>query len=105
MAASAILNAVWDLAAQLAGKPLWKLLADLSPEQIVKLVDFRYLRDALTEEEALAILHAAIPGRAEREKTLLDRGYPAYTTTPGWFGYDDEKLARLSKWRSVMASG
>jgi L-fuconate dehydratase len=96
MAASAVLNAFWDLAARAAGKPLWKLLADLSPEQIVSLVDFRYLRDALTEDEALAILRSATTGRAERETRLLDRGYPAYTTTPGWLGYDDEKLAHLS---------
>ena len=63
---------------------------------MVALVDFRYLRDALTEDEALALLQAARPGRTEREASLLERGYPAYTTTPGWLGYDDEKLARLS---------
>jgi L-fuconate dehydratase len=96
MAASAVLNAVWDLAARAAGKPLWKLLADLTPDQIVSLVDFRYLRDALTEDEALALLQSARAGRSEREAQLLERGYPAYTTTPGWLGYDDEKLARLS---------
>jgi L-fuconate dehydratase len=96
MAASAVLNAFWDLAARTAGKPLWKLLADLSPEQVVSLVDFRYLLDALTEQDALTLLHAAREGRAEREAVLLERGYPAYTTTPGWLGYDDEKLARLS---------
>jgi L-fuconate dehydratase len=96
MAAGAVINALWDLAARTAGKPLWRLLADLSPEQIVSLVDFRYLRDALTESEALALLQAARPGRADREARLLERGYPAYTTTPGWLGYDDEKLARLS---------
>lgn len=96
MAASAVLNAFWDLAARGAGKPLWKLLADLTPEQIVSLVDFRYLRDALTEDEALALLRSARTGRADREAQLLEHGYPAYTTTPGWLGYDDEKLARLS---------
>ena len=96
MAASAVLNAVWDLAARAAGKPLWKLLGDLTPEQIVSLVDFRYLRDALTEDEALDLLRSVSPGRADRETQLLDRGYPAYTTTPGWLGYDDEKLAMLS---------
>lgn len=96
MAASAVLNAFWDLAARTADKPLWKLLADLSPEQVVSLVDFRYLRDALTEQDALDLLHAARQGRDEREAILLERGYPAYTTTPGWLGYDDEKLARLS---------
>ena len=96
MAASAVLNAFWDLAARIAGKPLWKLLADLTSEQVVALVDFRYLRDALTEDDALRLLDAARDGRAEREALLLERGYPAYTTTPGWLGYDDEKLARLS---------
>jgi L-fuconate dehydratase len=97
MAASAVLNAVWDLLARTEGKPLWRLLADLSPEQIVDLVDFRYLRDALTEDDALRLLQAARDGRAQRETVLLERGYPAYTTTPGWLGYDDEKLVRLSK--------
>jgi L-fuconate dehydratase len=97
MAASAVLNAFWDLAARAAGKPLWKLLGDLTPEQIVSLVDFRYLRDALTEDEALALLRSASAGRSGRETQLLERGYPAYTTTPGWLGYDDEKLARLSR--------
>jgi L-fuconate dehydratase len=96
MAAAAVINALWDLAARMAGKPLWKLLADLSPEQIVALVDFRYLRDALTESEALDILRSASAGRADREAQLLADGYPAYTTTPGWLGYDDDKLARLS---------
>jgi L-fuconate dehydratase len=103
MAAGAIVNAAWDLAARAAEKPLWKLLADLSPEEVVALVDFRYLRDAMTESEALAILRAAVPGRAGREEALLARGYPAYTTTPGWLGYDDERLARLS--RQAVADG
>jgi L-fuconate dehydratase len=96
MAASAVLNALWDLAARMAGKPLWRLLADLTPEQIVSLVDFRYLRDALTEDEALSLLQSVRDGMSEREAQLLERGYPAYTTTPGWLGYDDETLARLS---------
>ncbi|SCE90591.1 L-fuconate dehydratase [Micromonospora haikouensis] len=95
MAAGGLVNAVWDLAARRAGKPLWKLLADLTPEQLVAQVDFRYLRDALTEDEALTLLREAADGRAEREGRLLAEGYPAYTTTPGWLGYDDEKLARL----------
>jgi L-fuconate dehydratase len=103
MAAAAVLNAVWDLAARIAGKPLWRHLADLEPEQIVDLVDFRYLRDAMSEADALRLLRAARPGRAEREALLLERGYPAYTTTPGWLGYDDEKLARLSQ--AAVADG
>jgi L-fuconate dehydratase len=97
MAAGALVNAVWDLAARRAGQPLWRLLATLTPEQVVAQIDWRYLRDALTEDEALAILRDAVPGKAERERTLLAEGYPAYTTTPGWLGYDDEKLARLCK--------
>ena len=97
MAVSAVVNALWDLKAKLAGKPLWKLLADMTPEQLVDLVDFRYLTDALTPEEALELLHAARPGLAEREAVLRARGFPAYTTTPGWLGYDDAKLRRLSK--------
>ncbi|MFG2062261.1 enolase C-terminal domain-like protein [Micromonospora sp. NPDC048871] len=97
MAAGGLINAVWDLAARRAGKPLWKLLADLTPEQLVAQVDFRYLREALDEQEALALLRAAAEGRAEREAILRAEGYPAYTTTPGWLGYDDEKLARLCR--------
>ncbi|WP_053853218.1 enolase C-terminal domain-like protein [Streptomyces sp. NRRL B-24085] len=97
MAAAAIVNAVWDLYGRRTGKPVWRLLSELSPEQLVDLVDFRYLEDALTREEALDILRRAEPGRAERTAHLLASGYPAYTTTPGWLGYDDEKLVRLSK--------
>jgi L-fuconate dehydratase len=97
MAIGAAVNALWDLRAKREGKPLWRLLASLSPEEIVDLVDFRYLTDALTPDEALEILRRAEPGRAERQRELLDHGYPAYTTTPGWLGYDDEKLARLCR--------
>jgi L-fuconate dehydratase len=96
MAAGAVVNALWDLRARIAGLPLWKVLADLTPEQVVAAIDFRYLRDALTEDEALELLTAARPGRGARERQLVTEGYPAYTTTPGWLGYDDEKLARLS---------
>jgi L-fuconate dehydratase len=103
MAIGAVVNAVWDLAAKRAGVPLWKLLSDLTPEQIVELVDFRYLTDALTPDEALEILRQAKPGRAEREAVLRERGYPAYTTTPGWLGYDDAKLVRLC--REAVAEG
>jgi L-fuconate dehydratase len=95
MAISAVVNALWDLRAKRAGLPLWKLLAGLTPEEIVDLVDFRYLTDALTRDEALAILRAAEPGRTQREATLWAEGYPAYTTTPGWLGYDDGKLHKL----------
>jgi L-fuconate dehydratase len=95
MAIGAIVNAVWDLYAKREGKPLWKVLADLTPEQIVDLVDFRYLSDALTRDEALAILTAGAEGKQDREQQLLDKGYPAYTTSAGWLGYTDEKVARL----------
>ncbi len=97
MATGAVLNALWDLRAKREGKPLWELLAALSPEAIVDLVDFRYLSDVLTPDQALAILRAAEPGRAGRAELLREEGYPAYTTSPGWLGYDDAKLERLAK--------
>ncbi|MFI2781804.1 enolase C-terminal domain-like protein [Streptomyces sp. ALB3] len=97
MAAGAVVNAAWDLAARLAGKPVWRFLAEMTPEELVSLVDFRYLTDALTPQEALGILSAAEPGRAARTGRLLAEGYPAYTTSPGWLGYDDDKLVRLAE--------
>jgi L-fuconate dehydratase len=95
MAIGAVVNACWDLAARRARKPLWLLLADLSPEEIVGLVDFRYLSDALTPDEALELLERGKAGRAERARTLQRDGYPAYSTTPGWLGYSDDQLAEL----------
>lgn len=103
MAIGAVVNAMWDLKAKRAGLPLWQLLSRMTPEEIVDLVDFRYLTDALTREDALRILRAAEPGRGEREERLLAGGYPAYTTTPGWLGYSDEKLVRLC--REAVADG
>ncbi len=103
MAIGTVVNAAWDLAAKAAGKPVWRLLADMTPEEIVALVDFRYLEDALTPDEALAILRAAQAGKAERIAELESKGHPAYTTSPGWIGYSDEKLAALS--REAVADG
>ena len=97
MAAGAVVNAAWDLAARQAGKPLWQFLADMSSEELADLVDYRYLSDALTRDEALAILRAAEPGRAERAALLRERGYPAYTTSAGWLGYSDEKMIKLAQ--------
>ncbi|MFH9586713.1 L-fuconate dehydratase [Streptomyces luteogriseus] len=96
MAVGAVVNAVWDLAAKRAGLPLWRLLAEADPEWIVRQVDFRYLTDALTPEEALTLLRRGRPGAGERTARLLESGYPAYTTSPGWLGYDDDKLTRLA---------
>ncbi|WP_330238138.1 enolase C-terminal domain-like protein [Streptomyces sp. NBC_00525] len=103
MAAGAVVNAAWDLAAKLAGRPVWEFLARMTPEELVSLVDFRYLTDALTPDEALAILRAAEPGRAARTARLRAEGYPAYTTSPGWLGYSDDKLVRLA--RRAVADG
>ncbi|WP_203840547.1 enolase C-terminal domain-like protein [Winogradskya humida] len=103
LAAAALINAAWDLAATAAGKPLWRLLSDLTPDQIVDLVDWRYLTDALAPSEALDLLEKARPGREQRIAHLIEHGYPAYTTSPGWLGYSDDKLVRLS--REAVADG
>jgi L-fuconate dehydratase len=103
MAIGAVINAAWDLKAKLEGKPLWQVLAGMSAEQLVDLVDFRYLSDALSRDEALAILRTAQHSRAQREQELLTSGYPAYATSPGWLGYDDARLARLA--RKAVADG
>lgn len=97
LATGAVVNAVWDLLAKEAGKPVWQLVGDMSPEEIVKLVDFRYLADALTPEEALALLKKAEAGKAERIERLKQEGYPCYTTSAGWLGYSDEKLRGLCR--------
>jgi L-fuconate dehydratase len=103
LATAAVVNAVWDLVAKRAGKPLWKLIADLPPEQLVDLVDWRYLTDALTRDEALAMIQPLAATKADRERELLDAGYPAYTTSVGWLGYDDDKIRRLC--REALADG
>lgn len=95
LATGAVVNAVWDLMAKAAGKPVWRLVAEMSPEEILSIVDFRYLTDAITPDEALAILRKAEAGKAERIALLEKEGYPCYTTSAGWLGYDDAKLRRL----------
>ena len=95
LATAAIVNAVWDLWAKVEGKPLWKLLADLTPEELIACIDFRYITDALTPEEALAILRRSEGGKARRMAEMRAHGYPAYTTSAGWLGYSDEKMRRL----------
>jgi L-fuconate dehydratase len=97
MAAGAVLNALWDLFAKAKGVPLWKLLSDMTPEQIVDAIDFRYITDALNREEALDILYRGQDSKKSREDTLLNKGLPAYTTSPGWLGYSDEKMLDLTK--------
>lgn len=103
LATAAVINALWDLWGKALKKPLWKLLADLTPEQLVSCVDFRYLRDALTPAQAVALLENKAAGKEEREKELLAKGYPAYTTSAGWLGYSDEKIRRLC--REALAEG
>lgn len=96
LATGAVVNAVWDLLAKQAGKPVWLYVAEMSPEQLVAIIDFRYLTDAITPEEALAIFRKAEAGKAERIATLRSEGYNCYTTSAGWLGYSNEKLTRLA---------
>src|SRR5690349_9626494 len=95
LATAAVVNAVWDLFAKRAGKPLWQLVAGMTPAEQVALVDFRYISDFLSPDAALARLEALAPTRSEREAELRRDGYPAYTTSVGWLGYPDEKVRRL----------
>lgn len=95
LATGAVVNAVWDLYAKLENKPLWKLVADMSPEQLVRCIDFRYITDCITPAEALDMLKAQEAGKAERAADLEANGYPCYTTSAGWLGYPDDKLRRL----------
>jgi len=103
VAAGAVVNAVWDLYAKAEGKPVWQLLAEMSPEQICSAVDFRYIDDAITREEALELLSRSKASMPERLKKLQAEGYPAYTTSAGWFGFSDEKVRRLC--REGLAEG
>jgi L-fuconate dehydratase len=103
LAAGALINAVWDLYARAEKKPLWRLLTDLDPEQILSAIEFRYIDDALSRDEARAILEEGQIGKQERIDLLLRDGYPAYTTSVGWFGFSDEKIRTLC--REAIADG
>lgn len=103
LATGAVVNAVWDLLAKAAGKPLWQLIGEMSPAELIGLIDFRYITDCITPEEGVALLEMRAAGKAERVATLLDKGYPAYTTSAGWLGYSDAKLERLC--REAVAEG
>ncbi|MDT0675267.1 L-fuconate dehydratase [Autumnicola musiva] len=103
LATGAVVNAVWDLYAKAEGKPLWKLLADMSPEELVSCIDFKYLTDAITPEEALEMLKEKENGKQERIDHLAEKGYPAYTTSAGWLGYTDNKIRQLC--REAKAEG
>lgn len=103
LAMAAVMNALWDMAARRAGKPLWRLLADMTPEQLVDVADMQYLSDAITRDEAIAMLTEMVPTRASRIAELEASGYPCYTTSAGWLGYSDEKMRRLL--REAVADG
>ncbi len=103
LATAAIVNAVWDLWAKTEGKPLWKLLVDMTPEEVVACIDFRYIEDALTPDEAHAILQRNAATRAVREREMHEHGFPAYTTSAGWLGYTDAQMRRLC--REAIAEG
>jgi L-fuconate dehydratase len=103
LATAALVNAVWDLWAKAAGKPLWKLLTDMTPEELVRCLDFTYVTDVLTREDALDMLTAVADSKAERIAELQADGYPAYITSAGWLGYSDEKIRRLC--RESLAAG
>jgi L-fuconate dehydratase len=95
LATGAVVNAVWDLWSKAAGKPLWKLVADMSPEELVRCIDFRYITDCITPQEALTLLQRRADNKAQRTEKLMAEGYPCYTTSAGWLGYPDDKLRRL----------
>jgi len=103
VAAGALINAIWDLYAKVEGKPLWKLLAEMSPQQLCSAIDFRYIDDAISRDEALDIFSRSQSSMAQRLKQLDAEGYLAYTTSAGWFGFSDEKVRRLC--REALADG
>jgi L-fuconate dehydratase len=97
LATGAVVNAIWDLWAKAVGKPVWRLVADMTPEELVRTIDFRYLTDAITPEDALTLLTNRAAGKAERIADLEATGFPCYTTSAGWLGYPDDKLRRLAQ--------
>ena len=97
LATGAVVNAIWDLWAKAVGKPVWRLVADMTPEELVRTIDFRYLTDAITPDEALKLLTNRAAGKAERIADLEATGFPCYTTSAGWLGYPDDKLRRLAQ--------
>lgn len=97
LATAAIVNAVWDLWAKSVNKPVWKMLADMTPEELVACLDFRFVTDAITPEEALALLRRNLAGRATRAREMQEEGYLGYTTSAGWLGYTEEKIRRLAR--------
>nr|WP_321461982.1 enolase C-terminal domain-like protein [uncultured Cohaesibacter sp.] len=103
LATAALVNALWDMWAKSQGKPVWKMLVDMSPEELVRCVDFTYISDVLTPYEAIGLLRKALPGKAAREAEMLEKGFPGYTTAAGWLGYSEEKMRRLA--REAVADG
>lgn len=103
LATAALVNAVWDLYAKAEGKPLWKLIVDMTPEQLVACIDFRYITDAITADEALALLRQNEPTKARREEQMRREGYPAYISSVGWFGYTDAEMRQACQ--QALAEG
>jgi L-fuconate dehydratase len=103
LATAALVNALWDLWAKTEGKPVWKMLVDMAPEQLIRCLDFSYVRDALTPEEAIGLLREKLPTVAQREAEMRENGFPGYTTAAGWLGYSEEKLRALA--REAVAAG
>ncbi|KUY54571.1 enolase C-terminal domain-like protein [Burkholderia sp. RF2-non_BP3] len=103
LATAALINAIWDLWAKTARKPVWKFLVDMPPEQLVNCIDFTYIDDVLTRDEAVAMLRRAAPGKAQREREMCEHGFPGYTTAAGWLGYSEEKMRALA--RAAVADG
>lgn len=97
LATAGIVNALWDLWANILHKPIWRLLSDMDPEHLVSTIDFRYITDVITKEEAITMLRECQTGKEERVAKLMEKGYPAYTTQVGWLGYTKEMLMELGQ--------